>query len=145
MSTDGGANGQAPAGDEVDAEPSMSLGSYIKLQRRLAKLSLRQLADLAEVSNPYLSQVERGLHAPSVRVLRLIARALNLSAETLLEQSGLFGEGEHAHGGDAESAIRSDPHLSESQKEALLNVYRSFRSTRPTDPGDPGTEQREEP
>ena len=62
-----------------------ALGSYIRSQRKLANLSLRQLADLAKVSNPYLSQIERGLHAPSVRVLRSIAEALDLSAETLLE------------------------------------------------------------
>jgi transcriptional regulator with XRE-family HTH domain len=121
-----------------------SLGSFIRTQRRLANLTLRELAELAKVSNPYLSQVERGLHEPSVRVLRSIAAALNVSAETLLAQAGLI----HAVGdsvevaaggtpGDAggpprrrdrptESAIRLDPTLTESQKEALLAVYRSF-------------------
>jgi transcriptional regulator with XRE-family HTH domain len=107
------------------------LGAFIRSQRRLANLSLRQLADLTEVSNPYLSQIERGLHEPSVRVLRSIARALNVSAETLLAQAGLLND-EEAGGAspdehpDTEVAIRSDPNLSEAQKTALLGVYRSY-------------------
>jgi len=108
-----------------------ALGAYIRSQRKLANLSLRQLADIAKVSNPYLSQIERGLHAPSVRVLRSIAEALDLSAETLLEQAGLL---EDAHNGattahttpPTERAIRIDPRLSEAQKEALISVYRSY-------------------
>lgn len=67
-----------------------TLGSFIRTQRRLANLTLREMADLAKVSNPYLSQIERGLHEPSVRVLRSIASALNISAETLLAQAGLL-------------------------------------------------------
>ena len=110
------------------------LGAFIRSQRRLANLSLRQLADLTEVSNPYLSQIERGLHEPSVRVLKSIARALNVSAETLLGQAGLL-EDEEAGGAsgangrprpDTEVAIRSDPDLSDAQKDALLGVYRSY-------------------
>jgi transcriptional regulator with XRE-family HTH domain len=107
------------------------LGSFIRTQRRLANLTLRELAELARVSNPYLSQVERGLHQPSVRVLRSIATALNLSAETLLAQAGLIDSvagtktGSN-HSGNTERAIRLDPKLTESQKEALLSVYRSF-------------------
>jgi transcriptional regulator with XRE-family HTH domain len=112
-----------------------ALGAYIRSQRKLANLSLRQLADIAKVSNPYLSQIERGLHAPSVRVLRSIAEALDLSAETLLEQAGLL---EEAHNGTparrstppTERAIRIDPRLSESQKEALISVYRSYVAER---------------
>jgi transcriptional regulator with XRE-family HTH domain len=108
-----------------------ALGAYIRSQRKLANLSLRQLADVAKVSNPYLSQIERGLHAPSVRVLRSIAEALDLSAETLLEQAGLL---EEAHNGAAasrstpptERAIRIDPRLTDAQKEALISVYRSY-------------------
>lgn len=107
-----------------------ALGSYIRSQRKLANLSLRQLADIAKVSNPYLSQIERGLHAPSVRVLRSIAEALDLSAETLLEQAGLL---EHANGSASptatpptERAIRIDARLTEAQKEALISVYRSY-------------------
>jgi len=108
-----------------------AFGSFVRTQRQLAKLSLRELAELATVSNPYLSQIERGMHEPSVRVLRSIARALNVSAETLLAQAGLLerdegatGNGEHTL--DTESSIRADPALSNSQKEALLAVYRSY-------------------
>jgi transcriptional regulator with XRE-family HTH domain len=112
----------------VTADPT-ALGAYIKLQRRLANLSLRQLADLSEVSNPYLSQVERGLHEPSVRVLRSIARALSMSAESMLEHAGLFDEKDATStAGCTESAIRSDEQLTASQKEALLGVYRSYLS-----------------
>jgi transcriptional regulator with XRE-family HTH domain len=106
------------------------LGAFIRSQRRLANLSLRQLADLTEVSNPYLSQIERGLHEPSVRVLRSIARALNVSAETLLAQAGLLSEeagGAPVDDGAAtEAAICADPALTEPQKTALLGVYRSY-------------------
>jgi transcriptional regulator with XRE-family HTH domain len=109
------------------------LGGFIRSQRRLANLSLRQLADLTEVSNPYLSQIERGLHEPSVRVLKSIARALNVSAETLLAQAGLLEDGEAggASGSrppsvDTEASIRADPALTEPQKTALLAVYRSY-------------------
>ena len=107
------------------------LGSFIRSQRRLANLSLRQLAELTDVSNPYLSQIERGLHEPSVRVLKSIARALNVSAETLLSQAGLL-EGEEAGGApadekkDTEAAIRADSQLTDAQKNALLAVYRSY-------------------
>jgi transcriptional regulator with XRE-family HTH domain len=102
------------------------LGGFIRAQRQMANLSLRQLSALAEVSNPYLSQVERGLHEPSVRVLKSIADALNVSAETLLEQAGLL-TGEVEPDDDAtESAIRADTRLTESQKRALLSVYRSY-------------------
>lgn len=107
-----------------------ALGSYIRAQRKVANLSLRQLADLAAISNPYLSQVERGLHQPSVRVLRSIAQALNISAETLLTQAGLLGErdGERdaAHAGGVEAAIRADPALTKQNKQALITVYRSM-------------------
>jgi transcriptional regulator with XRE-family HTH domain len=113
-----------------------TLGSFIRSQRRLANLTLREMAELAKVSNPYLSQIERGLHEPSVRVLRSIASALNISAETLLTQAGLLdgtvpvdGEGPEVHDGSGsttEAAIRLDPALSQSQKQALLAVYRGF-------------------
>jgi transcriptional regulator with XRE-family HTH domain len=109
-----------------------ALGTFIHNQRKLANLSLRDLAERTNVSNPYLSQIERGLHEPSVRVLRSIARALNLSAETLLTQAGVL-EGQDSEDPDrpqvtTEDAIRADPHLSQAQKEALLSVYRSYRS-----------------
>ncbi|HEY3605562.1 MAG TPA: helix-turn-helix transcriptional regulator [Sporichthyaceae bacterium] len=105
-----------------------ALGSYIRAQRKVANLSLRQLADLTAVSNPYLSQVERGLHQPSVRVLRAIAQALNISAETLLTQAGLLAERDEAHppAVGVEAAIQADPMLSKQNKQALLTVYRSM-------------------
>ena len=113
-----------------------TLGDFIRTQRRLANLTLREMAQLAKVSNPYLSQIERGLHEPSVRVLRSIASALNISAETLLAQAGLLdGTVAPADDGSApadrevpvtEAAIRLDPSLTEAQKEALLAVYRGF-------------------
>jgi transcriptional regulator with XRE-family HTH domain len=108
-----------------------ALGSFIRTQRKLADLSLRELAEMTEVSNPYLSQLERGLHQPSVRVLKAIANALNLSAETLLVQAGLLedggDEGETAAAGSSvEAAIRTDPVLADDQKEALINVYRAM-------------------
>ena len=112
-----------------------ALGSFIRTQRKLADLSLRELAEMTEVSNPYLSQLERGLHQPSVRVLKSIANALNLSAETLLVQAGLLEEdGEEGDAAGArssvESAIRADPVLSDDQKQALVNVYRAMARDR---------------
>ena len=113
-----------------------ALGGFIHSQRKLANLSLRQLADLTSLSNPYLSQVERGLHQPSVRVLRLLADALDVSAETLLAQAGLLDPDRAAAspnptaggapGTDAESAIRADQRLTDDQKSALITVYRSM-------------------
>lgn len=116
-----------------DMSDVFGLGPYLRAQRKLAKLSLRQMADLAGVSNPYLSQVERGLHEPSVRILRAIAEALNLSAETVLEQAGLLSRGEDVRPSGTEAAIRHDPHLTDDQKLALLSVYRSYRGV-----GSPG-------
>ena len=115
-----------------------ALGAFIKEQRKRANLSLRQLAELTSLSNPYLSQVERGLHQPSVRVLKAISDALNLSAETLLAQAGLIDAiaggktAEQAEGADeaavpgTEQAISADKRLSEDQKSALIAVYRSM-------------------
>jgi transcriptional regulator with XRE-family HTH domain len=103
-----------------------SLGAFIRAQRQLANLSLRQMAELAQVSNPYLSQLERGLHEPSVRVLQSISRALNLSAETLLAHAGVVDEPEADTTVDTEAAIRRDARLSDEQKQALLSVYRSY-------------------
>ena len=102
-----------------------ALGAFIRSQRELANLSLRRMAALAEVSNPYLSQIERGLHEPSMHVLRSIAEALNLSAETLLEAAGLL-DAPDTGGFDTEGAIRADPRLTDQQKQALLAVYRSY-------------------
>jgi transcriptional regulator with XRE-family HTH domain len=106
-----------------------NLGEFIRSQRRLANLSLRELADRTHVSNPYLSQIERGLHEPSVRVLKSIADALNLSAESLLAQAGLLEDADDhddAESGSTEAAIRRDADLTEEQKTALLAVYRSY-------------------
>jgi transcriptional regulator with XRE-family HTH domain len=114
-----------------------ALGAFIRSQRRMANLSLRQLAELTHLSNPYLSQVERGLHQPSVRVLKAISDALNLSAETLLAQAGLIDAATadpaaaDASQADAsapltEDAIRADGRLTQEQKAALIAVYRSM-------------------
>ena len=112
-----------------------ALGAFIRSQRKMANLSLRQLADLTSLSNPYLSQVERGLHEPSVRVLKAISDALNVSAGTLLAQAGLVdavagASADHAAETDAddrtEDAIAADKRLSDDQKSALLAVYRSM-------------------
>jgi len=108
-----------PWHDQLEA-----LGEYIRTQRKLANLSLRELAAMTDVSNAYLSQIERGLHEPSVRVLRSIAQALELSANTVLAQAGLFED--EPREPPTEAAIRSDPRLSAAQKEALLAVYRSY-------------------
>ena len=115
-----------------------ALGAFIRTQRKLANLSLRQLAEMTSLSNPYLSQVERGLHQPSVRVLKLISDALNVSAETLLAQAGLL-DGDRASAAaaagqasaaapaaDAEAAILADQRLTDEQKNALITVYRSM-------------------
>ena len=102
------------------------LGGFIRAQRQMANLSLRQLSALTKVSNPYLSQVERGLHEPSVRVLKSIGEALNVSAETLFEQAGLISHGENVDDEATESAIRADRRLTEAQRHALLGVYRSY-------------------
>jgi transcriptional regulator with XRE-family HTH domain len=114
--------------EEWDAQ-LRALGEFIRAQRTMANLSLRQAADLAEISNPYLSQLERGLHEPSVRVLRLIARALDISAETLLQQIGFFPDADADRATPppaTEAAIRADPRLSDEQKRAMLAVYRSY-------------------
>ena len=103
-----------------------ALGDFIRAQRQLANLSLRQMAELAQVSNPYLSQLERGLHEPSVRVLQAIAKALNVSAETLLVHAGVDEPTEAGELPDTEAAIRADERLSDEQKQALLTVYRSY-------------------
>ncbi len=104
-----------------------ALGELIRTQRQQAELTLRELAARANVSNPYLSQIERGLHEPSVRVLKAIAAALNLSAESLLQQAGLLeGQVGAAPPPSVEDAVRADPLLSADQRAALLSVYRSF-------------------
>jgi transcriptional regulator with XRE-family HTH domain len=108
-----------------------ALGALIRAQRLTAGLSLRALAERTKVSNAYLSQIERGLHEPSISVLDAIAAALDVPLETLLARAGLLApEGGSERGGalvrDTEAAIMGDPELSEPQRIALLSIYRSF-------------------
>jgi transcriptional regulator with XRE-family HTH domain len=107
-----------------------AFGAFVRSQRKLANLTLRQLAEMTSLSNPYLSELERGMHQPSVRVLKQLADALNVSAEMLLAHAGLIdrhSDGETA--GEASGvahAIRTDPTLDDTQKAALLAVYQSM-------------------
>ncbi|HXW46446.1 MAG TPA: helix-turn-helix domain-containing protein [Streptosporangiaceae bacterium] len=117
-----------------------AFGAFIRSQRKLANLTLRQLGELTSLSNPYLSELERGMHQPTVRVLRQLSDALNVSAEMLLAQAGLLdssAEGDSDGAGDdsVERAIRTDHRLDESQKAALLAVYQSMTATRRQPPG----------
>ena len=106
-----------------------TLGDYLREQRRQAELSLRQLADLTGVSNPYLSQIERGLRRPSAEVLQQLAKALRVSAEVLYVRAGLLDPADEEGFEDraVETAIRGDPLLSTRQKRVLLDIYTSFR------------------
>src|SRR5580698_11114321 len=110
-----------------------SLGDFIRSQRELANLSMRQLAEIAKISNPYLSQVERGLYKPSADVLKQIAGALHLSAETMYVQAGLLDDTPPAEGDarDVEAAIRLDPRLTVDQKDTIIRIYRSFLGIAP--------------
>jgi len=109
-----------------ESASSNLLGSFIRAQRQMANLSLRELSAMTEVSNPYLSQVERGLSEPSARVLKSIAQALNLSAEALFAQAGFMPESTQRDDDATETALRVDSRLTEPQKRALLAVYRSY-------------------
>jgi transcriptional regulator with XRE-family HTH domain len=123
-----------PAGEEASGAgwtaQINALGGFIRAQRQLANLSLREMASMTSVSNAYLSQVERGLHQPSLKVLHSIADALQLSTEQMLKQAGWESGAEEAPApeaaGSTEDAIRADPRLSPEQRTALLGVYRSF-------------------
>ncbi len=115
---------------DADDQPSASafpgfdqLGDFIRAQRELMELSQRQLAKMARLSNPYLSQIERGLHEPSVRVLKALAEALNVRAATLLSYAGLMDREDVP---TVVEAVQADPNLTDEQKAALLGVYRSF-------------------
>ncbi len=105
------------------------LGEFIRVQRELAQLSLRQLADLAKVSNAYLSQVERGLYRPSAMVLKNVADALKVSVETMYARAGLLDDDEARPPADVEEAIRLDDTLSAAQKEALIRLYRTMHGS----------------
>ena len=106
------------------------VGDFIRGQREMANLSLRQLADIAKISNPYLSQIERGLHKPSADVLKNLATALKISAETMYAQAGLLdgtaAERSAAVAPPVEDAIRADARLTEDQKQTLVSIYRGF-------------------
>ncbi|GHF45679.1 transcriptional regulator [Streptomyces mashuensis] len=103
-----------------------NLGEFLREQRRTAQLTLRQLADAAGVSNPYLSQIERGLRRPSAEILQQLAKALRISAETLYVQAGILDERDREEAG-VRSAILADPSIDERQKQVLLQIYESFR------------------
>lgn len=109
------------------------LGEFIKSQRRLAQLSLRELAERTNISNPYLSQIERGLHEPSIRILKSISNALNVSLGSLLSQLGQAEDSpalvKETHHSQVETAIYSDPRLSQYHKEVLVASYKTFIST----------------
>ena len=142
-------------GQEASQTPVNALGAFIRVQRQLADMSLREMAALTSVSNAYLSQIERGLHQPSLRVLRSIAQALSIAPEELLRRANFLSAsneaGDASTGTDAgqedgtnrgqraaqhdagppdtAAAIAADPRLTTQQREALLNVYRSFRDS----------------
>lgn len=101
------------------------VGTFIRHQRELAEMSVRRLAELADVSNPYLSQIERGLRKPSAEILQQVANALKISVESLYVRAGILSEDDHSTSTVAE-AIQADEQLTNDQKKALLNVYESF-------------------
>ncbi|WP_330175072.1 helix-turn-helix domain-containing protein [Streptomyces sp. NBC_01498] len=105
-----------------------NLGEYLREQRRNAQLSLRQLSEAAGVSNPYLSQIERGLRKPSADILQQLAKALRISAETLYVQAGMLDEREREREElETRGVILADPSINERQKQVLLQIYESFR------------------
>ncbi len=111
----------------------IDLGAFIREQRASARLSLRRLSELAGISNPYLSQIERGLRKPSAEILQQIAKALRISAETLYVQAGILDPPDDSP--DLTQHILADRHLSEEQKQALVRIYLSFRAERENDDG----------
>jgi transcriptional regulator with XRE-family HTH domain len=124
--------GKPPVDDEpVATDPlragAAGLGDFIREQRRVARLSLRKLSDMADISNPYLSQIERGLRKPSAEILQQLAKALRISAETLYVQAGILDERPDGET-DLASVILAEPTLSEAQKRAMLQILRSFQA-----------------
>jgi transcriptional regulator with XRE-family HTH domain len=120
-----------------------NLGDYIREQRNTANVSLRQLAKLAGVSNPYLSQIERGLRKPSAEILQQIAKALRISAEALYVQAGILDE--RYGDSDVQAAVLADRTLSERQKQVLLEIYESFRRENEEDAAAHRTSEPREP
>ena len=106
-------------------DPWRELGEFIREQRSVARLSVRRLSDMAGISNPYLSQIERGLRRPSAEILQQIAKALRISAETLYVRAGILDPREV--GSDLTEAILAEPELTDEQKQTLLRIYLSFR------------------
>jgi transcriptional regulator with XRE-family HTH domain len=123
------------ANDNVDEEGSNSLGAFIRAQREMANLSLRQLSNLTKISNAYLSQIERNLHEPSIKVLRNVGDALGIRPERLMTLAGLVPsenqDGVETPPVSTEDAILADPYISAEEKNALLSVYRSYRAAKP--------------
>jgi transcriptional regulator with XRE-family HTH domain len=117
----------------VVSKSAQDLGGFIKSQREAAQVSVRQLAERAGVSNPYLSQIERGLRKPSAEVLSQIAKALRLSAEVLYVRAGILEPGEVSQVNDA---IVGDVSITERQKRVLLDIYSSFRLQNESSPTD---------
>ncbi len=107
----------------------LDVGAFIRTQRERAEMSIRRLAELANVSNPYLSQIERGLRKPSAEILQQVADALRISVETLYVRAGILPDRDHTVTPVPE-AIEHDPYLSDEQKRALRNVYESFIAQR---------------
>ena len=127
------------------------LGEFIRDQRRIGHLSLRKLSEMAGISNPYLSQIERGLRKPSAEILQQIAKALRISAETLYIRAGILEEREGDF--DLVGEILRDPHITEEQKQTLIQIYESFKAhtaalvgptAAPSDPAQPTTPEPEE-
>ena len=113
-----------------DTDDDSTFGQFIRHQREMQDLTMRQLADLVGISNPYLSQIERGLRRPSAEVLRQLANALQISVESLFVEAGLLAGDGAAAGPGVREAIAADTHLTADQKHALLNVYESFLSAK---------------
>jgi transcriptional regulator with XRE-family HTH domain len=122
----------------VAEEPPSALGEIIRRQRELSAMSMRQFSELVGISNPYLSQIERGLREPSERVLESIATALRTTSDALYEQAGIDVDEPEAEGPSVSDAVKADPRLNAAQRRALLAVYQAFveapRRRRPAEP-----------
>jgi transcriptional regulator with XRE-family HTH domain len=117
----------------ADLETRMrDLGEFIRDQRRVGHLSLRKLSEMAGISNPYLSQIERGLRKPSAEILQQLARALEISSETLYVRAGILDARDSTS--DLLAEILRDPHINEDQKKTLIRIYESFRHENGEDP-----------